>query len=505
LEAATVSISKNAAYNVLGAALPSVLTLVTIPLYLQLVGLERYGILTLCLVILGYSGFLDVGLKYAVARKIAQSGDAAADDIVWTSAWLSLLTGLTGAALVYFGAEFYFGSMAHVSPTFRDEVQEAVPLLAALVPVGMVGGVLGGALQGRERFLAINLLGALGQTLGAVLPLLLAYFWAPRLSVLLTGALAAQLLPFPLSYWVCKRAVPLHAPRGPALHLVRGLLSFGGWISLAVIANAVIQTVDRLAIGSRIGAAAVPSYSIPYGLVSRIILIPHSLSGALFPRFANAEAQEQRRLTSDSIQAVSVIITPAIIGLIAAAAPFFTLWIGSELAVVSTPIAYVLAAGFWFYSIGHMAYTMLQATGRPDTVSKLLLAELIPYCVALWAALWAFGVIGAAAAFTLRAIVDCLLFLFLAAVPLAAMKRLLPPIGLMTGAIAAAAFLPEPLSYSALGLLFLASIIWSALNIPETLKPFLRKFFPYSRPCNVGKSRVTEKRFSGPSEEAGTE
>ena len=472
-----MSVSRNAAYNAIGAALPSVLTLVTVPLYLEVVGLERYGILTLCWVILGYSGFLDVGLGLAVARSVAASQASKVDPspTFWTAAWISLFTGLTGAALIYFGASFYFGGAAEVTPGLRNEVRESIPFLALIVPVAMFGGVCGGALQGRERFLTINALGAVGQTLVAILPLVFAYFWTPSLIALLAGTLLARALPLPLVWLFAWRAVPLSAPMGFSVATAKNLLSFGGWISLTVVANALIGTVDRLLIGSRIAAAAVPAYAIPYGLVSRIIIIPHSLSAALFPRFAYASERERRQFTSSSIQAVAVIITPAIIGLVAIAEPFFRLWIGAELAITATPLSYVLAGGFWMYCITHMAYTMLQATGRPDLVSKILIAELLPYCAVLVAGMWFFGVIGAAYAFTLRAAFDGMVFMYAAKVPLKMLQRLALPGALTLLSIMAASGLEGGFKYSALGALMLASIVWSSLNIPDVLRPYIQR------------------------------
>jgi hypothetical protein len=179
------------------------------------------------------------------------------------------------------------------------------------------------------------------------------------------------------------------------------LLTFGGWVVLTTIANGLLQTVDRLAIGGAIGPAAVAAYAIAYGLVSRVYLIPHGLSAALLPRYAAAGDEERARLIRSSIQAVAVTTTPAIIAFVLIVEPFFNIWIGPELTGTAAPIAYVLAGGFWIYCIAHMAYTMVQATGRPDRVGKLLMAEVIPYAAVLFLGMWAFGLVGAAAAFTL--------------------------------------------------------------------------------------------------------
>lgn len=473
-----MSVSRNAMYNVLGAAVPSVLTLVTVPLYLAVIGVERFGVLTLCWAIIGYAGVLDIGLGLAAARKIAAARDGGpeAGELFWTTMWISLLIGLAGAVVMYAGANAYFGTLAEAGSPLGEELRSAAAMLAAVVPIVMVGGVLVGALTGRERFLLLNLTGAVSNSLTAGLPLLAAYFWRSDLETLLGALLVARLLPIPFLYWSCKRSVPLGGPMRPVWHRARELLSFSSWLTLTLTANAVIQTLDRLLIGSRIGPAAVPIYTIPYGLVSRIVLIPHSLSTALFPRFAYVGEEEKARLTSSSIQGVTVIITPAIIAVIACSDPFFRLWIGAELASFAAPVAYVLAGGFWVYSIGHVAYSKLQAIGRPDLVAKVLLCELVPYSILLVVGLWAFGVIGAAFAFTARAFFDCLIFLWFAAVPARTVRWLALPSAMTGAAVLLAAFVPWPLSHFLLAGLFAAAVTWSLLNIPDSLKPHLTRF-----------------------------
>ncbi len=54
-----MSISRHATYNVMGSAVPLAVTVAASPLYLALVGTERFGILALCWAVLGYAGFLE--------------------------------------------------------------------------------------------------------------------------------------------------------------------------------------------------------------------------------------------------------------------------------------------------------------------------------------------------------------------------------------------------------------------------------------------------------------
>lgn len=472
-----MSVSRNALYNILGAALPSVLTLVTVPLYLEIIGVEKYGFLTLCFVILGYSGFLEWGLGSAIAQKVAAAGreDArAASDIFWNGLWLSLVLGALGALMTFTGASLYFSSLSDTNSEFAHELRAALPLLSAIAPVLMLGGLLSGTLQGREKFLALNLVGSVAYSLVTLLPLLAALLWSDSLAALVLGALLARLIPYPFGLWIAARVLPLQRPHPPSWLIMKGLLGFGGWVALTQVANGILSTIDRLAIGGKMGAAAVPAYAIPFGVISRVVLVPHSLAGALFPRFAYADERERDRLVATGIQAIMVIVTPVTIGIIAVAEPFFRLWIGPELAAVSAPIAYILSASFWVYCIGHIPFSMIQATGRPGVVSKLLLAELIPYSIALFVGLALFGLPGAAAAFALRLSAECAALLYLARTPLSSLRPLAVPAVLTAAAVLARAFSSGMFGHVAVGCLLAAASLWSLRNLPDVLRPYLR-------------------------------
>ena len=69
-------------------------------------------------------------------------------------------------------------------------------------------------------------------------------------------------------------------------------------------------------------------------------------------------------------------------------------------------MAYLLLLGFWANSLGRIAYAQLHAQGRPDIPARAHLAELVPYAITLLLALAAFGVPGAALAWTLRCAID---------------------------------------------------------------------------------------------------
>ena len=81
------SISGNASLNLLGSILPMVITLLTIPPYLRLIGDVRFGVLALVWVFLSYFGLFDMGLGRGTAKYIAELRGRAdsSEGLFWTA------------------------------------------------------------------------------------------------------------------------------------------------------------------------------------------------------------------------------------------------------------------------------------------------------------------------------------------------------------------------------------------------------------------------------------
>ena len=210
-----MSIAKNTGYNVAGSVLPILVSIITVPVYIALIGIERYGILSLCWLMMGYMSFLNLGLGPALTQMLAASRDAEPqlnNKTFWTGFWLNLVMGLAGAAVLLLFSKFYFGSMAGISSSLGEEVRQAVPVIAAIAPVVMLNAVLVGALQGREQFAVTNIVSALSTTLMALLPLGIALAFGPNLGWLVIGALTARLIGVAVLFWRCVTALPLTRP-----------------------------------------------------------------------------------------------------------------------------------------------------------------------------------------------------------------------------------------------------------------------------------------------------
>lgn len=425
-----MSIRRNTLYNLGGSLVPLALSLITIPIYLGLIGEARYGVLAIAWLLLGYFGLFDLGLGRATAQRIATLRDATPAEraqTFWTALALNGGLGVTGGLLIWPIAAYFFGNVFKVEDALRPEMQAAVPWLILAVPMATISGVLSGALQGRERFLEINLISVTGTALFQLLPLAAATFWGADLAVLLPAALFARLVTLSLLFARCRH----HIFQGQAVIFDRKqagqLLRFGGWVTVTSFVSPMMVVLDRFIIGAMAGAKAVTFYTVPFQLAERSAIISGAFASALFPRLAAAPAVEQSRLAQEGLSTLVVVMTPLVVAGILFIEPFLSWWITPEFAEQSARVGQVLLLGFWANSFAIIPYVLLQARGRPDLVAKCHLLEVLPYFGLLYFGLHSFGMVGAAAAFSVRVLADFTLLAGLAGILLPVLRNLLTP------------------------------------------------------------------------------
>jgi O-antigen/teichoic acid export membrane protein len=469
------SVFRNSILNMAGSVIPVLVSLVTIPLYLRLIGDVRFGVLALVWVFLSYAGLFEMGLGRATSKYVAELRSGLANErelLFWTAACVNLALGIVGGILLWAVAGATLPLWVKSDAVTQAEVARALPWLAAAVPVATLSSVLIGALEGCEQFGAINL-----QQIGATIvfqlvPLGVASWVGPRTDLLIGAAVISRIVSnLPLLY-SCARHVPLRGlPKIDRVWL-RRLFSYGAWITVSGIVGPVIATLDRFIISFARGPQAVTYYSIPYNFASKLLIVSGSLNRALFPRFSAEQPFVAQEMAVRSVFVLNAILTPIVVNAILGADWFFRLWLGTSAAARCTPAAQLFLVGFWINALAGSPSTLLQARGRPDLTAKFHLIELVPFVGILWAGIHFGGVAGAAAVGVLRVSVDTALLFWGARIARAVGVRMIPSVAVVFLALAFSVGVhPHLVTHVAIVLVFAAA----SLLIAKATSPDLSR------------------------------
>ena len=467
------TVRRNTLINLAGAALPAVLSLAVVPAFLAAVGPVRYGVLAIVWTLLGYFSILDLGFGQATSNRVATLKDAPKEQVrrvFWTALTLNAAIGLLGSWILLLVGNVLLGSVFKIPSAIRPEALGSVPWLALGVPLVTTATVLGGTLEGEERFGTLNILGVSGTLVMQIAPLLWAWGHGPALSGLVAVTIVTRAVGNVLMLAACFGVVGLAAPsldRGQ----IGGLFRFGGWVSISAVMNAVLQSADRFVIGIVSGMAAVTNYTIPFNLVNRLIVLPASLGRTLFPRFAKISPESAEALLAEATTAVAVVMTPVAITGLLVVREFLRLWVGPAQAAASAPVADIIFLGLWMNGLAHVPSFYHLGRGRPDVPAKFHLVEAIPFVIALVIGTRFWGITGAALAWTLRVSADALLLYQAARLPLQRQARFLPAVGLLLAAFGLAIHPLAILLEIGVGAVLLAlALAWGWKEAPPPLR-----------------------------------
>jgi O-antigen/teichoic acid export membrane protein len=410
-------VGRNTAINIGGAVFSLLLSLATVPPYLHIIGEARYGVLAIVWVVLGYFGVFDLGLSRATANQIARMQNeppASRERVFWTALSVNASIGAVGGLILFFVGQLLLGHILNVSPSIRSEAVAALPWLAAAVPLTTVTLVLAGTLEGRERFLTVNLLTIVGLTMFQLAPLAYAYWVGPGLAGLIMAATFALFASTALSFVVTAASLPVRGRPRIDTDQLGALLRYGGWITVTGLVGPLLTVVDRILIGSLLGTKAVTRYTVPFALVARTQILSSSLARTIFPRFSMLDYAEAAEVSRESLRPLAGVMTVLTVVGAVALDPFLRAWVGADLASSSAPVGEILLMGMWLNSLAVVPFAFLQAQGRPDLPAKFHVLELAPYLGGLVLGLHFAGIRGAAWAWSCRSAVDAALLFWAA-------------------------------------------------------------------------------------------
>jgi O-antigen/teichoic acid export membrane protein len=299
----------------------------------------------------------------------------------------------------------------------RDEASTGWVFLSLSVPPLLWAASSIGVMEASNRFKAVN---AVRLPLGLatfIAPWLVALF-TPHLGWVLAGLLAVRLVS---ALALAFLAQPHFSQPCAGKFSLRQIVQFGGWLSVSNIVGPFLSYFDRFAIGALVSMSAVTYYTVPFDVLIRLPTVPMAVMAALFPLLAQSHGRiaSQDAQLLNTFEAVGQLMVAFWLPGMLVCGFMGTLalrwWIGPDMAFVGGPVWAWLSLGILLNGFAHLPYTLLHSAGRSDITAKLHLAELFPYLLMVWWALLQFGIVGAAAIWTLRCAVDTALLYVAAA------------------------------------------------------------------------------------------
>jgi len=415
------TLAKNVLYNFLGYGSPLLFAIVLIPPLIKELGDERFGILSIAWMVLGYFSLLDFGigrsLTKIISEKIALKFSDQVPGLFWTSIFFMFLVSSFAAVVILFLVPFLVESFFNISENVKEETLYSFYALAISIPVIATTAALRGVLEAYQKFFAINIVRiffGVFTFLGPILVLLIvnSLFW------IIVIMIFVRLIVWVTYFYLCLTVNnSIKNNRMISYKVFKPVLKFSIWISISNIVGPIISYSDRIIIGGAISAAAITYYSTPYEVVTKLLLIPGALVGVLFPVFSASFAtvpEKAKELFAKGVKYIFLIIFPVVFLIVTFAYDGLNIWLGETFATNSTSVMQFLSIGILMNSLSLIPNVFFQGTGKPHVTTLLNLIELPFYVVGMWLMILNFGIKGAAFFYMVAAAFDAIIMFFLA-------------------------------------------------------------------------------------------
>lgn len=405
-------VRRNIVANVVGKSWSAVATVLLVPIYLRVLGVESFGIITAFSTAQVILAGLDFGLSTAANRRLAYLQAKSDGSVEARSTMRTLEVFYWGAALAIVAVSGPFSSWL-ASDWLRPEILSIASVKNALNAMGIalalqVPYVLyAGGLMGLQRQVLLNKLLIITITFRGVGALVVLFGVAPTIQAFMSWQIVANLLQTTMAMIMLWRSLPAAGERATFnRRAVRDLMTFAyGVFGVAVSALALSQ-VDKVVLSRLLTLEAYGYYGLAAMVAAAPIIMVQPVFSAIFPRLsflvATRDLPSLRRTYRWATQVSAVILFPASILVMLFSREILLLWTHDPLTATNAlQVASILAAGFAFSGILYLPYALQLAHGWTRltfTGNWISLALLVPSLIVL---VPRYGPISAAAAWSL--------------------------------------------------------------------------------------------------------
>jgi len=387
--------ARNAASSFLALAWLSLLSMLTIPIYIRLLGVSEWGLVAACTSLQILSNFIDAGFSQIVPRWAAQEAQHPEKLRQYLNLFRRLYVGL---GLTMFGVlQASAGYLAHhwfqVPPDQADALELAIRIVSFQFLFQFVNNLHIGLWHGLQRQVLANVRACGFGTLKHAAAMVTLQFMAPQAWVYaLAFAFVAGLEVFANAFSVYRLMGRHSAIQADDKVELTPMLKEVSVLSGGILVGLLVSQLDRIILSRTVDVASFGIYTVVATLALAFLQLQTPLTRAYFPvivrdiqRHGRVPAAHMKRLL------VGTFVTSTLPALLACAlAPqILELWLQNPKVVDlgTTPLRLILLA-IAMNSIYGCLYQVVVAKGHSGKVLQFNLASLgvAAFVVYLWGA-----------------------------------------------------------------------------------------------------------------------
>lgn len=397
----------NLLFNLAGTGWTALLLLLFIPQYINLMGVEAYGVVGLYLTLQGVLQLFDFGLSPTMNREMARysvqperAGEAR--DFARTVELGYWALGLLIGTAIGVAAHFIATQWVNAKSLPVSVVEQSIILMGVLTILQWPMTLYHGGLMGLQRQPALNALQIVLSTLNNGGAFLVLWLVSPTITAFLIWQIMVNALRIVLVARLFWRSLP-PIDRKPRINpkLIHPVWHFAAGMSGITLSAIVLSQLDKVILSKLLSLETFGFYTLATVIGNGLTLVITAIFNVIFPRLAAlatlGDAEAEKRFYHRAAQVMSVAILP-----VATLIAFFSfdillVWTNNpEVARNVAPIAGLLVVGTALNGLMNLPYALQLAHGWTSLGLRLNAFFIILFVPALVWMTNHYGVTGAA-------------------------------------------------------------------------------------------------------------
>jgi len=361
----------------------AVVGFVLAPFIVRSLGDASYGVWVLIGSTVGYLGLLDLGIRGAVMRYVANLHAGAehreASHIASAAFFMFSVAGaiaIIACVVIAFGLTRFFTIPADL----HHVAQAVVIILGVNIAIALVSGVYGGVITALQRFDLSSGISIAAEALRAI-----SVYSALKLGggilALSLIQLSCSLLTGIVSVFLVRRLYPqLRVPaKGWHRGHVRQLLGFSAYSMVLQVTGMIVVRAYAFVIGGFMHVGAITAYAIAANLIEYARALVAGISQTITPRISALErsisSSQLARIPVTAGRIAGLVMLPVVITFLLRGDTFIGLWMGPEYAEPSGRVLFILGIALWFAVGPHIVVATLMGLHRHRVLVPAAVAE----------------------------------------------------------------------------------------------------------------------------------
>ncbi len=376
-----MSVKKNVIANYIGRGLLTVLSIVFIPIYINYLGIEAYGLIGIYTILVSMMMLVDVGMGQTIVREVAKYTSKTLSineikDTLKTFKYIYFVIGLFLFFLIYLSSELIVSKWLNIEKLVYADVLVAIELMSMMVFISWISILYRNAIIGLQHQVWLNISDVSFAIISKVGVVFIMAFVSPTIIAFLIYQLIISTLQLFVMLMKLNLLIPKTAYRVKfSFNVLHRLWKFASGVAVTTLFGTLISQVDKLIISSFLSLKSFGLYTVASVVGKALGTVISPITLAIRPRltilYEKGNEKELVEFYHKSAQLMSIMSIPVGVILILFSKDILWVWI-NDMVIVNEIwlIVSLLVVGTLLNGMMHVPYSLQLSSGWSSLSAK---------------------------------------------------------------------------------------------------------------------------------------